>query len=316
MSTALVIGAGGQDGRLLTEKLSADGIRIVGVRRGILDLSDGAAVRRFIAAEQPDEIYYLAAYHHSSQDKAVEPAGLFRASFAVHVDGLVNVLEAMRLEAPQSRLFYAASSHVFGSQPPTPVQDESTPLNPDNVYGVTKTAGVHACRYYRADHGVFASVGYLYNHESRYRRPEFVTTKIIRAAIDIQRGWRGKLILGDLSAQVDWGYAPDYVDAMSRILRLNRADDFVIATGETHSVQEFAQLAFAGVGLDWREHVEENPGIITKRKLGLVGNPAKLRAAAGWSPTVTFDQMIRKLLDAAVGMTAVSKTAGDDDQAQ
>lgn len=308
MIDALIIGAGGQDGRLLTEKLTREGRRVAGLRRGSIDLSDPPAVRAFVGSEQPGEIYYLAAHHHSSQDEAPEPADLFRASFAAHVDGLVNVLDAMRREAPKARLFYAASSHCFGSRPPTPVQDESTPLNPDNVYGVTKTAGVHACRYYRNDHGVFASAGYLYNHESRYRRPEFVTTKIIRAAIEIKRGRREKLLIGDLSAQVDWGYAPDYVDAMTRILRLDRSDDFVIATGTAHSVQEFAEIAFAGVGLNWREHVEEKSGIITKRKLGLVGNPAKLKAATGWGPTVTFDEMIRNLLDIA--------TAGDDDQAQ
>lgn len=299
MSTALVIGAGGQDGRLLGEQLSREGLRVRGITRGSLDLSDATAVRTLIASEQPDQIYYLAAHHHSSQDAAPQPAALFRASFAVHVDGLVNVLETLRFEALKSRLFYAASSHVFGSQPSTPIQDESTPLNPDNVYGITKAAGVHACRYYRNEHRVFASVGYLYNHESPYRRAEFVTTKIIRAAVDISRGSCEKLVLGDVSAQVDWGWAPDYVDAMTRIVHLPHPDDFVIATSQPHTVGEFARIAFAGVGLDWREHVEENPAIITKRKLGLVGNPAKLKAATGWAPTVTFEGMIHKLLEAA-----------------
>ncbi len=299
MSTALVIGAGGQDGRLLTEQLTAAGWRVSGLlrTRGDAILADAKLTRDQVVSVNPQHIYYLAGHHHSSQDEPPEPAELFRASFAAHVDGLVNVLEAMRLVVPQARLFYGASSHVFGSQPATPVQDESTPLNPDNVYGISKAAGVHACRLYRNDHGVFASAGYLYNHESPYRRPEFVTTKIIRAAIDISRGKRDLLVLGDLSAQVDWGWAPDYVDAMTRILNLERPDDFIIATGEPHTVGDFAQIAFATVGLDWREHVEENPGIITKRKLGLVGNPAKLKAATGWSPTVTFEQMVRKLVE-------------------
>ena len=303
MTDALVIGAGGQDGRLLSEQLSREGRSVTGIRRGALDLTNASAVRALVGAERPGEIYYLAAYHHSSQDNPPEPGALFRESFAVHVDGLLNVLESVRLEAPDARVFYAASSHCFGSQPPVRVQDESTPLNPDNVYGITKTAGVHACRHYRNDHGVFASVGFLYNHESPYRRPEFVTSKIIRAAVDIRRGRRDKLVLGDLSAEVDWGYAADYVDAMTRVVRLGRADDFVVATGEPHTVREFAELAFSGVGLDWREHVEENPGIITKRKLGLVGNPAKLKAATGWSPTVTFAELIRRLLDAAAAAT-------------
>ena len=304
MSVALVIGAGGQDGRLLTEKLTREGARVVGVTRGGgVDVLDDSATRQLIATEKPDEVYYLAAYHHSSQDRAPEPAALLRDSFAVHVDGLINVLEAIRTEAPRSRLFYAASSHVFGPNPPTPLQDESTPLDPANPYAVTKVAGVHCCRFYRAAHDVFASVGYLYNHESPYRRPEFVTTKIIRAAVAISRGSREKLVLGDLSAKIDWGWAADYVEAMTRILRTARADDFVIATGEAHSVQEFAQLAFAGVGLDWREHVEEKPGIITRRSLGLVGNPEKLTATTGWAPTVTFEGMIRKLLDSAAAAT-------------
>jgi GDPmannose 4,6-dehydratase len=294
---ALVIGSDGQDGRLLTEQLTREGQRVAGIYRGSIDLSDALGVRAFVASEQPHQIYYLAAHHHSSQDRTPEPAELFRASFATHVDGLVNILDAIRVEAPQARLFYAASSHCFGSQPVTPVQDESTPLNPDNIYGITKTAGVQACRFYREEHGVFASAGFLFNHESPYRRAEFVTTKIIRAAVAISRGSRERLVLGDLSARTDWGWAPDYVDAMTRILALDRPDDFVIATGEPHTVGEFAQLAFTGVGLDWREHVEENPGIITKRKLGLVGNPAKLKAATGWSPTVTFEEMIRKLLE-------------------
>jgi len=302
--TALIIGAGGQDGRLLTQQLSTAGWNVKVWRRDRGDLlAHPTMTRDALIAANPEHIYYLAAYHHSSQDKAPEAGELFRASFATHVTGLLYVLETMRTEFPKARLFYAASSHCFGSQPPTPVQDESAPLNPDNVYGITKTAGVHACRFYREQHGLFASVGFLYNHESPYRGPEFVSTKIIRAAIDISRGKRDLLVLGDLSAQVDWGWAPDYVDAMTRILRVDGPGDFVIATGEPHTVQEFAQLAFAGVGLDWRDHVEENPAIITKGKLGLVGNPAKLKAATGWAPSVTFEQMIRKLLDAAAAAT-------------
>ncbi len=302
MSTALIIGAGGQDGRLLTEQLTASGWHVgqlLRARGGDVLLSSARMTRDYLVSTNPTHVYYLAGHHHSSQDNPPEPVELFRASIAAHVDGLVNVLDAMRLVAPQCRLFYAASSHVFGSRPPKPVQDESTPLNPDNVYGITKTAGVHACRYYRNEYGLFASAGYLYNHESPSRRPEFVSTKIIRAAVAISRGKRDLLVLGDLSAQVDWGWAPDYVDAMTRILHVDHSDEFIIATGEPHTVREFAELAFAGVGLDWREHVEENLGIITKRKLGLVGNPAKLKAATGWSPTVTFEGMIRKLLEAA-----------------
>ncbi len=299
MSSALVIGAGGQDGRLLTEQLEAKDHRVIGVRRGDVELTDAAAVARLVCSAQADEIYYLAAHHHSSQDAVPSPAALFRASFAVHVDGLINVLEAMRLHTPSSKLFYAASSHVFGPAT-TPEQDESTALRPGNVYGITKAAGMHACRFYRETHGLFASVGILYNHESHYRRREFVSTKIVRGAVNISRGGEAKFVLGDLASRIDWGYAPDYVDAMIRILALNQPGDFVVATGEAHTVSEFARIAFAALGLDWRAHVEENPDIVTRAGLGLVGNPAKLKAATGWAPTVTFDEMIRRLLDDAL----------------
>jgi GDPmannose 4,6-dehydratase len=229
------------------------------------------------------------------------PADLLRSSLAIHVDALVNFLEAMRTTVPSARLFYASTSHVFAAVN-TLRQDENTPLAPFGAYGLSKAAGMHCCRWYRDAFGVFVAAGILYNHESPLRRPNFVSQKIVRGAVAAKRGNRDKLILGDLSVRIDWGWAADFVDAMARILSLGRAEDFIIATGEAHSVQEFAAAAYGAVGLDWRDCVEERRAILTKSSPGgmLVGDTTKLRTATGWRPTVAFDQMVHELVRAAL----------------
>jgi len=307
---ALVIGSAGQDGRILGIQLHATEAAVVGVdRNGVsaegatapsstLDLLDRAAVESFIKELLPDEIYYLAAHHHSSEEATdTDVAELFRLSVELHVTGLVHVLEAMWRGANKARLFYAASSHVFG-RPTLPRQDESTPRNPINVYGITKSAGMDAVRFYR-DRGLHASSGILYNHESIYRSEKFVTMRLARAA---QRAAEAKkhgqahaIEVGSLSAAVDWGYAPDYTAAMRRIVALPAADDFVVATGEPHTVEDFAAAAFSALGLDWREHVSERVSIVKKPGATLVGNAAKLRRATGWAPSVTFTEMAARL---------------------
>jgi GDPmannose 4,6-dehydratase len=291
MTRAIIVGCDGQDGRLLRDHLVRTGCDVIGVGRRTLDIGDPAAVRAFVASVAPVEIYYLPAVHHSSQELTqTDDLALFRDSFAVHVTGLIHFLEA----AAGARLFYAASSHVFGDDPPSP-QDETTPFAPSCIYGITKAAGVHTCRYYRA-RGVFAATGILYNHESALRRPAFVSQKIVQAARRIRDGSGETLELGTLAAAVDWGYAPDFVDAFHRILQLDRPDDFVVATGETHTVGEFAQLAFATLGLDWTAHVTERPGLLGKRVVTRVGNAAKLTGATGWRPSVSFARMIELLV--------------------
>jgi GDPmannose 4,6-dehydratase len=249
-----------------------------------------------MANNELDEIYYLAAFHHSSQERPASEEETLEKSHDIHVTGLRNVLNAMKEHQPDARLFYAASSYIFGN-PPTPIQDETTPLNATSAYGVTKAAGVQLCRQYRAE-GLFASVGILYNHESGQRPETFVAQKILNTGRRIAAGSAEKLVLGDLSAKVDWGYAPDCVDAMIRILRLPQPDDFIIATGESHSVREFVELAFAALGLDWKSHVVENPSLLGSPKPPLVGNPNKLKRMTGWRPSVSFEQMVRLLLEA------------------
>jgi GDPmannose 4,6-dehydratase len=298
MTGALIIGASGQDGRLLTERLEQRGEPCVGLGRGDLDLGDRARVAARIRQLQPRAVYYLAAHHQAAEQAGGgDTAALLSSSLDVQVTGLVHVLEAIREHVPAARLFYAASSHVFGAGGPG-LQDEQTPCAPTCVYGITKTAGWHCCRHYRSAHGVRVSVGILYNHESAHRGPNFVSQKIVRAALAIAAGHRQRLVLGDLAAGVDWGYAPDYVEAMRLILALPQPEDFVVATGERHTVQEFAEIAFGAVGLDWRDHVDERPGPHALQRRALAGDASRLRAATGWRPSVSFAQMVGTLIEA------------------
>lgn len=308
MKKAIIIGCNGQDGRLLYENLCLKDYRVTGIARSSspnyendwslsLDISEPEAVFDLIKRVVPDEIYYLAAFHHSSESMpSHENREMFNKSFQVHVLSLVNFLEGIRMFSKESRLFYAASSHVFGN-PMVEPQDEQTPFNPKCIYGITKTAGIHTCRFYRHKYNLFVSTGILYNHESSYRKPIFVTKKIINSAIKIKNKQQDKLVLGNLSAEVDWGYAPDYVEAFNRILSTSAPDDFVIATGEKHSVRDFVEIAFGTLGLDWKKYVEEDKNIIAKSDMTLVGNPRKLMKTTGWKPSVDFAETIKLLLD-------------------
>jgi GDPmannose 4,6-dehydratase len=298
MKRALIIGSEGQDGRILLDRLSRDGIEVRGIgrpkTRESVDIRNATAVLEVVNDFQPDEVYHLAAVHQSSQEQEKNEVESLQKSFDVHVKGLRNVLDAMVEHAKSSRLFYAASSYIFGN-PPTDVQDESTPLKPTSIYGITKAAGVEVCRLYRSQ-GVFASVGILYNHESGQRPETFVAQKIMSTVRRISEGSEEKLEIGSLSATVDWGYAPDYVDAMIRILALDQPEDFIIATGESHTVREFVELAFRSLGLDWKSHVVENPSLIGSPKPTLVGNPNKLKQMTGWCPSVSFEEMVELLV--------------------
>lgn len=309
MPKALVIGCNGQDGTLLCTLLHQKGYSVYGidhalsertqsfVRFSVLDVCDWPCLRELIAGVRPEEVYYLAAYHHSAEQP--KPFGETVAlTLAVNTQGLNNVLAAIAdLPALKSRAFYAASSRVFG-EPPGDVQDESTPLAPLCAYGISKAAGIHLCRYYRREHQVYASTGILYNHESPLRSQQFVTRKIVRAAVRISSGLERELVLGDLDARVDWGWAPDYVEAMHAILGLACPDDFVLATGILHSVRELVEIAFSAVGLDWREHVVERHDVLDGRRAvkHLCGNSEKLHMATGWRPRVSFEEMVRTMI--------------------
>ena len=309
MKTALIVGSEGQDGRLLRALLERRGNRVLGIGRtsvsstGLdwtrpVDITQFEAVKELVAALRPDQIYHLAAIHHSSEETHAEDLATFRRLYEVNFFSLLHFLEAARLASPGSRVFFAASSHIFG-RPETGTQDETTPLRPDSIYGMSKADGLLACRLYREAHRLFASVGILYPHESHHRNEKFLSMKIVCAALRIAAGAQRELVLGSLDARVDWGYAEDTVDAMHRILQAKEAGEFVVATGEAHSVRDFVRVAFEAVGLDWRRHVREDPSLITRDSPLRIGRAGRLRAATGWSPGTGFEEMIRALLTSA-----------------
>ncbi len=315
MSKAIIIGHTGQDGNYLWELLSAKNYELIGVSSNLvlsskegdlapLDIKNFNQVETLVKNFRPDELYYLAAIHQSSSDKQMEEGELFQKSIDINSKAFVNFLEAARLHSGKTKLFYAASSHIFG-ETANPIQDETTPLNPNCIYGITKTMGIRACHFYRDNYNIFASVGIFYNHESPLRASKYVSKKIVETAIAIKLGLKDKLILGNLDQRVDWGYAPDYVDAAYRILQLNLPGDFIISSGTTHSIQDFTEEVFANLGLDWKRHVEINPNLITKKqKQNLTGNNRKLKNATGWENSVTFSGLIKILVNAELNKNA------------
>ena len=311
MPTALIIGHKGQDGTYLSQLLRDKGYSVTGagrrcvesdlpgIHKGPADVTNDKDMRRLLAETRPDEVYYLAAFHHSSEDARIGDQELIYRSVAVNTLGVSNVLEAVVSEKLASRLFYAGSSRMFGS-PATVLQNEDTPFRPTCAYGISKTAGAGICSYYRELRGVFTATGILYNHESPLRPPNFISRKIVRAAVAIARGAADKLIVGDLNSEVDWGYAPDYSRAMWQILQMDQPSDFVIGTGKLHSVRDFVEAAFSGLGMDWREHVRENPSFLNRKQPQgkLCADSSKLRALSDWRPEVDFRQMVQIMIAA------------------
>jgi len=302
MKRVIIVGASGQDGRILADRLREESVLFLGLSRaGVFGsqgeispavcLDDPVAIAGMVQSFKPTHIFYLAAYHHSAQDQiAVSAAELWHSSLTVHLHGLVNFLEAMRFHAPTARLFYASSSLVFGSASEFP-QNETTRFAPENVYGITKLAGQEACRLYRND--LHVSVGILYNHESVYRSEKFLSKKIVTGALAIKAGHQQQLILGDLSSETDWGYAPDYIEAMLRITDRPEPEDYVIATGKTHTVRQFVEAVFEELHLDPTRFVTEDPALIHRHKSRLAGDTRRLREATAWEPSVSFEEMAR-----------------------
>jgi GDPmannose 4,6-dehydratase len=313
MPIAIILGVTGQDGTLLYRILEEKKYSILGIGRNnvisnnniwkkydLIDICDFKAVSKLLQEVQPDEIYHLAAVLHSSQDHVNDHAELFNRSYEVNVLSLFYFLEGIRQFSPHTKIFYAASSHIFGKPVEEP-QDENTIINPLTIYGITKANGVFLCRMYRSIHNVFASVGILYNHESWLRGEQFVSQKIVTGAIKCKENPQYRIFLGDLSVEVDWGFALDYVNAMYRILQVPESEDFIIASGEKHTVEEFVRIAFDTVGLDWREFVEERKEIITRMMVSLVGNPNKLLKKTGWKRSQDFSGMVQALVKKAEG---------------
>jgi len=312
---ALVTGIAGQDGSYLAELLLDRGYEVAGVVRADpaapypnldavrdrielvqADLLDEQALRGALRRHAPQEVYNLASpsFVPRSWEHPVETA-----EFAAV--GVTSLLEAVRAVDPAIRVYQASSSEIFGEPADVP-QTESTPLAPVTPYGVAKAYGHLIVHSYRRRYGLHASCGILYNHESPRRPVDFVPSKIAAGAALVSLGREQELLLGDLDAERDWGYAGDYVEAMWLMLQQDEPGDYVIASGELHTVGDLAERAFAHVGLDWREHVRVDETLLRGRAElhRLVGDPAKARTVLGWSPRVGFGELVRLLVDAAV----------------
>jgi GDPmannose 4,6-dehydratase len=310
--TALVTGITGQDGSHLAELLLANGYRVCGLVRpdrspvaprlqAIRDrvellpaeLTDRAALADALRRVRPDEVYNLAAMTFVPACWQ-EPARVIEFT----TTAVTRLLDAIRAACPAARLFQAGSSEMFGSPVHTP-QRETTPFRPRSPYGVAKVCAHHVTAGYRAAYGLFACSGILFNHEGPRRGLEFVTRKITHGVARIKLGLAQELRLGNLQAKRDWGYAGDYVRAMWLMLQQETADDYVIGTGETHSVEEFVSIAFDHVGLDWREHVVVDPEFYRPAEaVQLVADPTRARRRLGWEPQVSFAEIVTGMVDA------------------
>jgi GDPmannose 4,6-dehydratase len=320
MKKALITGVTGQDGSYLAEFLLAQGYEVHGLIRrassfntGRLDpiyrdphevgvrflmhygdLSDSGSLVNLIRNLEPDEIYHLGAQSHVKvsfeiPEYTADATGM----------GTIRMLEAVRASGVNSRFYQAGSSEMFGSAPPP--QDEATPFHPRSPYGVAKVFAHWATVNYREAHGMFAANGILMNHESPRRGETFVTRKITRAVARIRAGIQDKVYLGNLDARRDWGYAPEYVEAMWLMMQQDQPADYVIATGDDHSVREFAELAFAHADLDWRKHVEIDPNYYRPAEVDhLRGDSSKAKAALGWETKTSFNELVEIMVDADI----------------
>jgi GDPmannose 4,6-dehydratase len=258
------------------------------------DICDGNLITRLVLELEPDEIYHLAALSHV-RVSFDQPAH----SVATGAVGTLNVLEAARALLPkkQVRYYQASSSEMFGKVHEVP-QRETTPFHPRSPYACAKAFGFWQTVNYREAYGMFASNGILFNHESPRRGETFVTRKVTRAATRIKEGLQEKLTLGNLDARRDWGYAKDYVEAMWLMLQHKEPDDFVVATGETHSVEELVQVSFDRVGLDWRKHVDTDPIFCRPSEVDiLLGDATKAQEKLGWKPRTTFRELVELMVD-------------------
>jgi GDPmannose 4,6-dehydratase len=312
MKRALITGVTGQDGSYLADSLLGKGYTVFGlIRRSSTvnferirhiqdkieimpgDLLDQNSLMNAVKESWPDEVYNLAAqsFVPTSWNQPVltgEFTGL----------GVTRVLEAIRVVKPDIRFYQASSSEMFGKVKETP-QNEKTPFYPRSPYGIAKVYGHWITVNYRESYSLFCCSGILFNHESPRRGKEFVSRKVTYAAARIKRGLEKELRMGNLDAKRDWGYARDYVEAMWRMLQQDKPEDFVIATGETHSVRELLEIAFGHLCLDYKDFVVVDPKLVRPAEVDLLlGDPTKARKVLGWKPTVTFEELITMMVDA------------------
>jgi GDPmannose 4,6-dehydratase len=309
---AFITGITGQDGSYLAEILLEKDYEVYGmVRRSSSfntaridhvfgnvelvfgDLADGSVLNQLMRTIRPDEVYNLGAQSHVRVSFDIP-------EYTADVDalGTLRLLDAIREEGVDCRFYQASSSEMFGAVSEIP-QTEETKFHPRSPYGVAKVFGYWITRNYREAYGMYAVNGILFNHESPRRGPTFVTRKITRAVGAILRGEQNELLLGNLDAQRDWGYARDYMEGAWRMLQGNEAEDYVLATGETHTVEQFLDEAFMYAGLDWREYVKTDPRYFRPSEVDLlIGDYSKAKEKLGWEPTVRFPELVRMMVDA------------------
>jgi GDPmannose 4,6-dehydratase len=325
MKKAFITGISGQDGSYLAELLIAKGYEVHGLVRRISqptyenlaavrhlitlhtgDMTDGSSLFRILQEVRPDEIYNLAAMSQV-RDSYDSP----EATQDINATGLLRILESCRTLGIDAKIYQACSSEMFGKVRETP-QTETTAFYPRSPYGASKVAAFHIAKVWREAYGTRISCGILFNHESPRRGPAFLSRKVCVAVAEIATGRREKLVLGNLVAKRDWGYAPEYVEWIWRIVQHDVPDDFVIATGETHTVEEFVAAAFAHAGIvNWQDYVDYDSDLTRPAEVDLLlGDATKSRTVLGFEPTVKFDQLVRIMVDAE--MAKLSTTHSDD----
>lgn len=311
---ALITGVSGQDGSYLAEYLYSKGYNVHGVDRSFahlppqvkniiselheIDLTKPKLLKKLIQKILPDEIYHLAAYHFSSQQ-----GGNINMSFvpfnSINLLATNEILDTMRHNFVKCRFFYASSSHIFGKVDHYP-QNEKTPYRPDSFYSITKAAGNELCKFYRDYHGVYASVGILYNHESPRRTLSFVTSQVAEAAAKASQGMQVRLTLRDLDAIADWGASQDYVNAMWLTLQQPCSDDYVIASGVPRRVYEFSKVAFDYVGLNANNFIFQDQAVKKNERLPYVGDSSKIQSKCGWRPVISFNDLVIDMVKAHI----------------
>lgn len=316
MKKALITGITGQDGAYLSRLLLDKGYEVHGIVRRValedpehrlwrikdvmekLKLHSGslesyASLFDVVEKVKPDECYHLGAQSFVSYSFEDE-----FSTISTNINGTHYILSSIKNRAPKCKFYFAASSEMFGQVREVP-QKETTPFHPRSPYGISKVAGFELARNYREAYGLFACSGILFNHESPMRGYEFVTRKISRGVAKIKLGLSKELRLGNLEAKRDWGFAKDYCEAMFLMLQQDKPDDYVISTGETHTVKEFAELAFSHVGLNWKDYVKTDESLFRPAEVHeLKGDSSKAKKILGWKPKVSFEELVKMMVDA------------------
>ena len=314
MKTAFITGIAGQDGSYLTELLIKKGYRVTGIirRNSVIenqvsrldhlkdvelrygDLLDESSLQNALIEFQPDEIYNLAAQSHVRISSDIP-----QFTVLTNANGTLNLLESYKRVVPRARFYQASSSEMFGTSVDSDgFQRETTSMNPVSPYGCAKLFSYNITRHYREAYGLFISNGILFNHESPRRGSNFVTNKVVKTAIEIKKGISTRLEMGNLDSYRDWGHSYDYVRAMHLILTSNEPDDYVVATGLTHSIKELCDYVFGKLKMDYKDFVFQNPKYLRPQELRyLKGDSTKIRSKLGWKPNYTFESLLDEMIE-------------------